>query len=79
MTQNDIMRFLDEHKGVYYTAKEIYEAIKGASGEQGELANTYKCLKKIVKREEYNFKIMPTDKVGRGCNFITLYCSNGGR
>lgn len=67
MSQHDIMEFLDKHQGNYYSAKQISQNINC------NIRNTYRNLRKVIRREEYSMMIIPNDKSGRGSNVKMLY------
>ena len=67
MTQLEIMTFLDNHPNNYYTVEEII------TNTGRGVTSTYRCLRKITRREEYSMKIMPAIKTGRGSNSVTMY------
>ena len=50
MSQDELIKFFDEHIGCYYTGVEIVEHFNGNINK----ATLYNNLKRIIKRQRYN-------------------------
>jgi|FLOH01.1.fsa_nt_gi hypothetical protein len=72
MTQEEVMNFLEKHKGEFFSAKQII----GVTG-LGQ-ASVYHCMSRIARRAEISIRIVPSNKFGRGSNVITIYGYTGG-
>ena len=49
MSQAEIMKFLDDNTGKYFTARQVQKHFKGKLN----ISSVYKALKKIIRRAEY--------------------------
>jgi len=59
MGQAEIMNFLDENKGSFFSVREIHEELHGKINHPKQLRNTYRAVKKIMKRDEYTARLLP--------------------
>lgn len=57
MTQSEIMKFLNKHKGKYYSPQELVDNIK-----KGSLNSVLTNLRRLRRHGEVNFKVTKGDK-----------------
>ena len=54
MSQSDVMEYLDQNKGIFYTAREIYDIFK----DKMNRSNVHRVMSRIIKRSGYEAKLL---------------------